>query len=67
LVKGVRILSPNEYNLTDNLFVVSTNSEANIRKDSASLMNGFRRGEMVHEEVLTGTDWRVDLFNRDRK
>ena len=65
LVKEVRILLPGEYGITDNLFVVSTKEERDIRQDRASLMHGFRSGKMVRKEEIKGTNWKVYLFNKN--
>ncbi len=64
LVKEVRILSDLQYDITDNLFAVSTSSVDVVRKDPASIINRFRNGRLVKEENITGTNWKVYLFNR---
>lgn len=67
LVKEVRFLNEGQYGITDNLFVVSTSSESKIRSDQASIINGFRKGKLVEVKDISGTNWRVYLFNRDPK
>jgi len=66
LVEGVDLLLENQFEITDNLFVVSTSEETVVREDPANVMNGFRSGELVDTFNVETTDWRVYLFNRDK-
>lgn len=66
LVKEKRILSEQQYNITDNLFVITTGNESSSRSDDSNLMNGFRYGKAELKYILPNTPWEVYLFNRDR-
>lgn len=64
LVKDKKILSESQYDLTDNLFVISTSDENTIRNDPANLMQGFREGVLRSVCTIDNTVWKVYLFNR---
>ncbi len=64
LVKEKRILSQNEYTITDNLFVITESDEATLRKDQSNIMDGFRNGKAELKYSLSNTPWKVYLFNR---
>ena len=66
LIKNIDLLLENQFDITDNLFVVSTSEETVVREDPANVMNGFRSGELVDTFIIETTDWRVYLFNRDK-
>jgi hypothetical protein len=66
LIKDIDLLLENQFDITDNLFVVSTSEELRVREDPANLMNGFRSGELVDTFDVETTKWRVYLFNRDK-
>lgn len=65
LIKNIDLLLENQFDITDNLFVVSTSEETVVREDPANVMNGFRSGALVDTFNVETTDWRVYLFNRD--
>jgi len=67
LVKEVRVLPESQYSLTDNLFVISTESDEKLRGEASNTMNGFRNGKAELVYQLIGTNWKVYLFNRDQK
>ncbi len=67
LVKEKRILLDPEYNITDNLFVVTQGSEESVRGDESNIINGFRSGKAELRYQVAGTDWKLYLFNRDKK
>lgn len=66
-VKGIQTKLPNEYDITDNLFIVSTSSEEIVRRDASNIMHGFRKGPLARAYEVPDSDWRVYLFNRDPK
>src|SRR3989304_2931496 len=63
-VKGINLLLENQFDITDNLFVVSTSDEDKVRKDPANVMGGFRKGPLADTYKLANSEWRVYLFNR---
>ncbi|HLE48972.1 MAG TPA: hypothetical protein VI819_03000 [Patescibacteria group bacterium] len=64
LVKDVTFLPENQYDITDNLFVVTTGDEDQVRKDPANLINGFRDGVVDDKYSLRNSKWRVLLIKR---
>lgn len=62
--KKIDILSKDEIYITDNLFVITTSSENELRKDAASELNNFRDGPIRGIWEIKGSDWKVYLFNR---
>lgn len=65
LVQGIDFLLENQFDITDNLFVVTTSEEEVVRQDPANIINGFRNGELEDSFNLENTDWKVYLFSRD--
>ena len=66
-VKEVDLLADNQFDITDNLFVVTTSDEDKIRNDPANVMTWFRKGPVVERYDVGGTSWKVYLFNRNPK
>lgn len=64
LVKGEKILAESQYDITDNLFVITTSDENTVRGDSANVINGFREGKLMSSQKIENTNWKVYLFNR---
>lgn len=64
LVRNIRLRLPSEYELSDNLFVVTQGSEDQVRKDPAVEMEGFRRGPVFGQWSVPESDWRVIQFNK---
>lgn len=62
--KGINVLLPTQYAITDNLYIVSTALENTVRKDPANVMDGFRNGPLSETYQLQNTQWKVYLFNR---
>ena len=65
LSKNIRVLQPNEYTITDNLFITTTSAEEEVRNDPANIMNGFREGKLVNVYDVLDSNWKVYLFNRE--
>ena len=53
-----------EYDISDNLFVISPSDEDTLRKDPAYEINNFRNGIVVGEWKIEGTDYKVFQFNK---
>jgi hypothetical protein len=58
------IKSKSEYYISDNLFVISTGSEQEIRGDGAVEMDNFRNGKLVESWSFKNDPWRLYLFNK---
>ena len=67
LVKEVRMLTRDEYQYTDNMFVVSTSSETRVRDDPAYEMHFFRKGKLVNKWGFYDSGWNLYLFNRNSR
>jgi len=63
-MEGITLRLENQYDITDNLFVVTTSPESVVRGDAANLINDFREGPLVDTYQIEKTDWKVFLFNR---
>ena len=66
---NIQILSRevSDYDITDNLFVISTASEAALRKDVAFEIDNFRSGALRGEWQVDKTPWIVYLLTRNEK
>ena len=64
LTKDVEVLPASQYSLTDNLFVMTTSDEEDVRKDAANIMDRFRKGKLSSEYDINKSKWRVYLFER---
>jgi len=64
LTKDVEVLPSSKYSLTDNLFIVSTSSEKEVREDAANIMDRFRKGKLANEYQIKKSNWKVYLFER---
>lgn len=63
LIDEVRILSRYEYDITDNLFVVSQKNEQDLRDDKAYEIKAFKDGRIVNEWSYNN-GWKLYLFNK---
>lgn len=66
LVKNINLLLENQYQITDNLFIVTTSGEEEVRRDPANVMDGFRNGKIAESGNIEN-NWKIYLFNRDKK
>jgi len=66
LIRNVKIMTRDEYSLSDHLFVVTQSSEKEIRLDPAFEMTRFRYGPIRDKWFVSNSDWRVYLFNRNK-
>ena len=64
LLKGVSLRTKEEYQITDALFVVTTDNSEALRADPAYEMNYFRNGPLVKKWEVPDSDWRIFLFSR---
>lgn len=64
LISNIRVKSVEEYEPSDNLFVVTTADENVVRKDPALEMMYFRNGPVAGQWPIPGTDWKVIQFNK---
>jgi len=66
---NVQILSRevSDYDITDNLFVISTSSEEIIREDVAFEIDNFRYGLLRGRWPIDNTSWIVYLLTRNEK
>lgn len=62
--KKIDVLSKDDIYKTDNLFVITTSSEDELRKDAAFELKNFRDGPIRGIWEIIGSDWKVYLFNR---
>lgn len=63
LIKNIRLKTADEYGLSDNLFVVTTGSEQQIRNDPAIEMARFKSGPIFGQWQIPKSDWKVIQFN----
>lgn len=65
LLDRVLILPKERYEITDNLFVISTSDEEIIRKDPAPEMNNFKKGSVIKKWIIPNSPWIVYYFIRN--
>jgi hypothetical protein len=63
-LREISLMSKGEYQYSDHLFVVSTNSENDIRNDPAYEINNFREGTLTDTWYIPDSKWKIYLFNR---
>jgi hypothetical protein len=61
---GVKILQRSDYYITDNLFVISSSNEDEVRNDPAYELDRFRSGLLVESWNITDSIWNIYLFER---
>ncbi len=62
--KKVPLKRIEEYQISDNLFVISPSNEETLRKDPAYEIDNFRNGIVAGEWEIEGTDYKVFQFNK---
>jgi hypothetical protein len=62
--ENASIKTKDEYEITDNLFVVSYGSEEDVRADKAAEMNGFRGGVVSGNWEIENSPWKIYRFDR---
>lgn len=63
-VKNISIKRVEEYNVSDNLFVITQSDEKTLKKDPAYEIDNFRNGIVVGEWEIEETDYKVFQFNK---
>ncbi len=64
LINEYRLRMYEEYELSDNLFVITKGSVSDLRKDPAAELIYFRNGPVAGEWQIPESDWRVVQLNR---
>lgn len=64
LVQNIRTKTYEAYETSDNLYVVTTGSTDQLRKDPASELIYFRNGPVAGEWQIEGTNWKVIQINK---
>lgn len=64
-IKNLKILAENQYDITDNLFVITTSGEEAVRGDPSNIMQGFRKGKLRESFEIPQSPWKIYLFNRN--
>lgn len=59
LINGVLVLPKEQYNIVDDLFVISTSDEEIVRKDQAPEINNFRNGSLSQKWIIPNSPWIV--------
>lgn len=62
--KKAKLMSKNEYYISDNLFVITTANEEIIKGDPAAEMDGFRNGVVKMTWTVNDSDWKVYRLDR---
>lgn len=62
LIKNITVLSKYEYDITDNLFVISYGNEDEVRNDAAYEIRKFREGKIISSWEIDNSEWKVYLF-----
>ena len=65
LIDDVRLLEKEQYEITDNLFVLSYKSVEDIRNDKAYEIKRFDKGKLVDKWVFDESEWKLYLLNRN--
>ncbi|HET7098868.1 MAG TPA: hypothetical protein VFI61_01380 [Patescibacteria group bacterium] len=65
LVDGnIHILTKNEYQITDHLFIISTSSEQVVRNDPATEIQRFKKGKLASVMQIDNSGWFIYHFLR---
>lgn len=59
LIDQISILPKEQYEIADNLFVISTSNEEIIRKDPVPEINNFRNGSLSQKWIIPNSPWIV--------
>jgi len=65
LIKNVDLKTKYEYDITDNLYVISYNNIAEVRTDSAYEISRFRNGKLFKSWDIPGSEWKMYLLQRN--
>jgi hypothetical protein len=64
LIRNIRVKAYEEYETSDNLFVITTGTPDELRKDPALEMLFFRKGPVAGVWNVPGSNWKVVQFNK---
>jgi hypothetical protein len=64
LIRNIRVKPYEEYETSDNLFVITTETAEQLRNDPALEMLFFRKGPVAGVWNIGVTDWKVIQFNK---
>lgn len=62
LIDNVPIRLPGDYDVSENQFVMSTSSEAALRRDKSAAMAYFGSGQLAQEWNIPNSPWKLYLF-----
>ena len=62
-INGITFRAASEYDLTENLFVVTDVNEEKVRLDQNVAMSYFKEGQLRQEYLLEEKPWRVYWFS----
>ncbi|HKC04359.1 MAG TPA: hypothetical protein VKC54_00585 [Patescibacteria group bacterium] len=66
LIDGVTIKTKGEYEISDNLFVITTSSLDKIRLDPAYEIKFFKNGPLARKWQVPGSNWNIFLLSRSK-
>lgn len=61
-IDGISFRAASEYDASENLFVISTESEASIRKDQNVSMQLFKNAKLIETRELSDMPWKLYWF-----
>ncbi|MCX6704630.1 MAG: hypothetical protein NTZ07_04285 [Candidatus Woesebacteria bacterium] len=64
LIKGVNLKTKGEYEISDGLFVITTQTLENVRKDPAYEIKFFKNGPLVEEWNVSQSNWKIFLLSK---
>lgn len=64
LLKSVVLKPKEQYEISDELFVVTSSSLGVVRKDQAYEIKFFRTGPLINQWEVPDSNWRIFLFSR---
>ena len=64
LIKNIPLKTKGEYEISDSLFVISTQTLENLRNDPAYEIKYFKNGPLVEEWNVPGRIWKIYLLSK---
>jgi len=64
LLKGITLKPKEQYEISDELFVVTSSSLDVVRKDKAYEIKFFRTGPLINRWEVPNSSWKIFLFSR---
>lgn len=65
LINNIKLLTKEQYDITDNLFVLSHSDVESVRNDHAYEIKNFNRGKLINEWSFDDSEWKLYLLNRN--